>query len=409
MRARATLTTVALLTATAWAGGGSAAAVPTDDVYEVPASGTLVVDGRGYGHGHGMSQHGAQGAALQGLGYREIVGFYYPGTELGSMKGKVRVLITGDTTDDVVVSPARNLRVRDLGSRSTHALPARPAIKRWRLHVVNGRTVVQRLTDRWRPFRPGGKKFLAGDGEFLANRPLTLWTPSGTKRYRGILRAASPNPGSPARDTVNIVPMNGYIKGVIPAEMPASWHPEAVKSQAIAARTYATWSRNQNMNRYYQICDTTACQVYGGLDSEDPRSNQSVASTGREILRYDGAPAFTQFSASSGGWTSASSGGAPYLPAQEDPYDGWHGNAVHTWTKEVKAGVIEKRYPKVGRLVRIRVTKRDGNGEWQGRVDEMVLEGTKGDVRITGDSFRWTAGLRSRWFTIEQAPQARRR
>ena len=400
MRARALLTVLALVDAPASAGAGSAVARSTEEVYAVPASRTLSVVGHGFGHGHGMSQHGAHGAALQGKSHQEILGFYYPGTELSQMTGKVRVLITGDTTDDVVVSPARNLRVRDLGAKRVYALPVRAKVKRWRLTVQRGRTVVQRFNGRWRPFRPGGKRFLAGDGQFVAAGPLTLWTPSGAKRYRGVLRAASPSKGSSARNTVNIVPMDAYVQGVIPAEMPASWHPEAVRSQAVAARTYATWSRNQNMQRYYQICDTTACQVYGGYDREHPSSNAAVAATTRQILTYAGQPAFTQFSASSGGWTAASSGGAPYLPAQEDPYDGHSGNPVHRWEKSVKAAVFENRYPRIGRLERIVVQNRDGNGDWGGRVGGVVLRGTKGSVTITGDDFRWVAGLRSRWFTI---------
>ena len=58
--------------------------------------------------------------------------------------------------------------------------------------------------------------------------------------------------------------MDDYVQGVVPAEMPASWEPEAVQAQAVAARTYAAWHRARSGDRYYQICDTTSCQVYGG-------------------------------------------------------------------------------------------------------------------------------------------------
>jgi stage II sporulation protein D len=405
LRRGAVATVVAAMMAGSLGGvltGAPAAAVSTDQSYWIPVDKKVTVNGRGYGHGRGMSQHGAQGAALQGLGYREIADFYYPGTTWAKMTGKVRVLISADTTDDVVVSPAPGLSVRDLAARTVHELPVRDHVSRWRLHVRDGRTIVQLYSDKWRPYKAAWAQQIAGDAEFFANGPLTLWTPSGSRTYRGALRAASPSKGSSARDTVNVVTMDQYVMGVVPYEMPASWHPEAVKTQAVAARTYATWSRSQNLNRYYQICDTTACQVYNGTRGEDPRSNAAVRATTREILTHGGKPAFTQFSASSGGWTAA--GSAPYLVAQADPYDGWSGNSVHTWSTVVNVATLERRYPTIGTLRRIRVTSRDGNGDWQGRVLSLVLDGTSGTRTITGDDFRWAFGLRSSWFTIEPTP-----
>jgi stage II sporulation protein D len=409
MRARRQVAGAAFVAAAIGAGslsgavtGDRADAVSTDQSYWVPVGKQIVVDGHGYGHGRGMSQYGAQGAARQGLAYNEIAGFYYPGTTLGKMRGKIRVLITDDTTDDVVVSPAPGLSVRDLGDASVHPLPVRDEITRWRLVVSKGKTVLQLNDGRWRRYRAAWARSIKGDAEFFAKGPLTLWKPGGATRYRGILRAASPSPGSSSRDTVNVLPMDQYVMGVIPKEMPPSWLPEAVKAQAVAARTYATWSRNQNPNRYYQICDTTWCQVYGGASVEDRRSNAAVRATARQILKYAGKPAFTQFSSSSGGWTSA--GSAPYLVAKEDPYDGWDGNPVHSWTTTVDAGRLERSFPSIGTLERILVTSRDGNGEWQGRVASLVLEGDRGRATVSGDTFRLTFGLRSSWFSIRPTP-----
>ena len=93
--------------------------------------------------------------------------------------------------------------------------------------------------------------------------------------------------------------------------MPASWSPAAVQAQAIAARTYAAYERAHPLTDTYQICDTTSCQVYGGYSSEHPDSNAAIAATAGKIQTYGGDPAFTQFSSSSGGWTSA--GSVPYL------------------------------------------------------------------------------------------------
>jgi stage II sporulation protein D len=383
--------------------GAPAGAVTTDESYWVPVDKQVVVHGHGFGHGHGMSQYGAYGAALEGRNYEQILDFYYPGTTWTQVKGSVRVLITADTTSDVVVSPVEGLTVRDRGDRTTYPLPDIDGVKRWRLGVSDSRTVLDYLTDRWHRYEPGGRTTLVGDGEFFAKRrSLTLWTPSGPRTYRGVLRAASPKAGSADRDPVNVLSMDNYVKGVIPAEMPASWATEAVRAQAVAARTYAAWSRAQAARRYYQICDTTSCQVYGGVGAEDPRSNAAVSDTARRILTFEGKPAFTQFSASSGGWTSA--GSVPYLPAQADPYDGHERNPVHEWEVRVDAARLEKAYPAIGNLQRIRVVSRDGNGQWQGRIWNIELDGSKADRTMSGDSFRWMFGLRSTWFTIEPTP-----
>ncbi len=375
-----------------------AGAVSVSQSYPVPKSKQITVRGHGFGHGHGMSQYGAYGAARQGLTHEEILDFYYPGTSWGKVTGKVRVLITADTTTDLVVSPAPGLRVRDRGTATSYRLPEPDGVTRWRLDVVAGQSVVQYLTDRWRTWRVDGRATLVGDGQLRADGPLTLWTPAGSRTYRGILRAASPTVGSRERDTVNVLPMDGYVQGVIPAEVPASWPAEAVRAQAVAARTYAAWSQAANAERYYQICDTTSCQVYGGVSSEDPRGNDAVAATRRRILTYADAPAFTQFSSSSGGWTSA--GSVPYLRAFADPYDGHDANPVRSWTVKVDARRLERAYPALGTLRRIRVITRDGNGQWRGRVGTMVLDGTKADRTVSGDTFRSLLGLRSSWFTL---------
>jgi SpoIID/LytB domain protein len=379
-----------------------APAVQTDQSYWVPVDKQIVVRGHGFGHGHGMSQYGAYGAALDGLTHKQILDFYYPGTTWSEVTGQVRVLITADTSADLVVSPAPGLTLRDLGDGTTYPLPDIDGVKRWRLNVSDGKAVVGYLTDAWNRYEPGGHATLAGDGELFADEPLTLWTPAGPHRYRGALRAASPSSGSNDRDTVNVLSMDSYVKGVIPYEMPASWATEAVQAQAVAARTYASWSRAQNPKRYYQICDTTSCQVYGGVDGEDPRANAAVVATARQILTFNGKPAFTQFSASSGGWTSA--GSVPYLPAKADPYDGHAANPVHDWEVTVDAARLEKAYPAIGTLRRIRVVSRDGNGEWRGRVWDVELDGSSADRTMSGDSFRWMFGLRSSWFTIDPTP-----
>ena len=360
------------------------------DAWSVPRSATITVKGHGYGHGHGMSQYGAEGAARAGLSWREITRFYYPGTTVGRTRGKIRVLVTADTTDDLVVVPGDGLTVTDLGTAQSWTLPERDT-SRWRVVAVDGANRVQWLGARWRTWRT-----LAGAGAFSADsEPVTLVTPSGLRAYRGRVAAV---PAAGGRVTVNTVRLEDYLRGVVPLEMPALWSPAAVRAQAVAARSYAAYERRHPRSSAFQVYDTTQSQVYGGVSAEHPASDAAVAATRRKVLKYDGAPAFTQFSSSSGGWTSA--GSVPYLVARADPYDAWSGNPVHDWSVRFSDDTFEARWPALGNLRRIVVVSRDGNGDWGGRVTSLRLVGSRNKVTVSGDTMRSVLGLRSTWVTF---------
>ncbi|GGD27423.1 SpoIID/LytB domain-containing protein [Nocardioides daphniae] len=379
------------------------------DKVDVAEGATVVIDGRGYGHGRGMSQYGAQGAAREGLKHTQIAEFYYPGTKWGHVGGDVKVRITRNTSSDVTVRARNFLRVRDLKAGRTWMLPGNGATL-WRLTTdAKRRTVVQ--------FKGKGKaawkrwKTFGGEAQFAAaGRPITLVTSSGDVAYRGRLRSAAPDSGSRTRHTVNLVSMENYLRGVVPLEIPASWHPEAVRAQAVAARTYATYERSHPLAKHYQICDTTQCQVYGGASAEHPLSDAAIKDTRTKILTYRGEAAFTQFGSSNGGWAAA--GSMPYQVAKEDPYDGWSGNPVHAWQVKLPATQLERTWPALGTLTRINVTERSGHGDFGGRVVAVTLVGSKGKVRVSGDQVRSALGLRSNWFdfTVEKKkPKARKK
>lgn len=400
-----TVLAAATLTAVTWAGPAApSSALAVDQYFAVPGQGTVTLTGHGFGHGHGMSQYGAEGAARQGLTWQKIVGFYYPGTVQGTLNARVRVLVSADTSRDVVVAPRTGLAVQDTRTGEAWTLPANGAT-RWRLEVASGKTVVDFLTDRWRRWRT-----LTGDGAFRAGgRPITLYVGGTARRYRGVLVAASPRAGSTDRDTVNDLHIDNYIRGVIPREMPASWSPEAVRAQAVAARTYAAYELQHPRAAHYQLCDTTSCQVYGGYDAEDSRSNAAVLATAGVVLKANGLPAFTQFGSSSGGWTSANQ--FSYLPSKQDPYDGWSGNPNRTWTVTLDVARIERAWPGVGNLKGLRFTSREGGGEWKGRVWRLELTGTRNGaatlVRVSGDEFRSRLGLKSTYLTVTGVQAAR--
>ena len=363
---------------------------------EVPAAASYTVTGYGYGHGHGLSQYGAQGAANQGLSWKQIIAFYYPGTRLGKARGTIKVLITADKKD-VVVDARDGLRLTRLtGRKAFNLTKVRPKATRWRIMPRGSRSVVSyRIPSRggwqkWTTF-PGAAEFSAG------NQPVTLRLPKhGSADYRGALRSVE-------KHTVNVLPIDRYVQGVVPREVPAEWPAQAVRAQAVAARTYAAFER-EAATSYYDICDTESCQVYGGVADEHPAATAAVKATGGRVVLYQGQPAFTQFSSSNGGYSSA--GSQPYLVAQPDPYEASSDNPNDPWTATITSAQIEKAWPVVSKLVSLSFS-RDGLGShFGGRVTSVTLTGSLGglptSVKVTGDDFRSRLGLKSTW--LELAP-----
>ncbi|MFC6154420.1 SpoIID/LytB domain-containing protein [Nocardioides yefusunii] len=363
-----------------------------------PAAGpALTIEGKGYGHGRGLSQYGAQGAAKSGLSSAEIIEFYYPGTDWGTVSGNVSVQISADNDNELRVRSRSGLKVRDLKAKKVYTLPANGAVE-WRLvSTAKGTTALQFRTSTTASFKTWKK--MAANAQFgAANKPISLVLPTGkVVQYRGTLRSSIVS-GTTRRDTVNVVTMETYLRGVVPLEMPASWHPQAVAAQSVAARTYAAFERRSPMSKNYQICDTTRCQVYGGASAENKLSDAAIKSTAKKIVTYDGKPAFTQFGSSNGGVSAA--GSLPYQIQQSDPYDTWTGNPVRSWSTAVPLTQVQKAWPKIGTLTQIAVTRRSGTGEFGGRVEAMTLIGAKSKVQVTGDQFRTALGLRSTYFTI---------
>ncbi len=227
---------------------------------------------------------------------------------------------------------------------------------------------------------------------------------SEQRYYRGELRAVH-NGG--AQRTVNALPVESYLRAVVPLEMPASWAllgdgdgAEALKSQAVSARSYAL---AENRTSYALTCDTISCQVYGGravrqsgtlTSNENELSNTAIAQTAGVVRVRDGEVARTEFSSSTGGWTA---GGV--FPAVEDLGDAVDNNPNHDWTVGVDVADIESRWN--GReLDRIYISERNGLGQDGGRVIEVTLEFGDETFTIDGNDFRRAFGLKSDWFTI---------
>ncbi|HYF73190.1 MAG TPA: SpoIID/LytB domain-containing protein [Nocardioides sp.] len=386
---------LAVLLAAAALVAPTAPAHAADEAWDVPATARITVEGKGFGHGRGMSQYGAQHAATLGVGHRDIVSYYYPGTTWGTASGAIRVWISNDLTNDVQVAARSGLRAKRVGGTvSWNLAKAQPRAKRWRINPAgDSASVLEYLYRGWHQFRR-----VRGSLEFAAGGPIRLYTASGPVDYRGTLRSVPSSTGN--RITVNVLPLETYLRGVLPKEVIASaWEQEALRAQAVAARTYAARQRVVRAAKVFDVCDTDACQVYGGVSAEYPTTDTALRATAGDILTYDGAPAFTEFTASSGGWTVA--GDAPYLTAMPDKWDS-PSDPNHQWRVDFTDAELERTWPTVGDLQRIAVAGRDGNGEWGGRVGTVTLTGSSGEVTVSATQFRQALRLRSTWlnFTV---------
>jgi stage II sporulation protein D len=365
------------------------------------AAADTTISGRGFGHGRGMSQYGAQGAAIAGKSAQQILDFYYPGTAIGKATGSIRVRITADTTDGIRVGRVNHLKVRDLRTGKVHALPKASTRNQWSIDPygdhgtkVSSYDAKTRKWTLWKTF--------TGMTQFEGASVTGLILPSGAvRRYRGALRAVDVSGAH--LDTVNVVSLEHYLRGVVPREAISSWRPAALQAQAVAARTYSVFHRNRAARRAYDLCDTISCQVYGGYDSEKASTNTAIAATAGQLRLYKGKPIIAEFSSSNGGATAT--GSVPYQLMKVDSWDAYpgNGNPNVTWTVTRTAAEVRSAFD-VGAIRSLRVLKRSGVGPGGGRVLTVEAVGSKGRRVLTGDQLRGRLQLRSSWFAFVPSP-----
>jgi stage II sporulation protein D len=362
---------------------------------QASAASRFVIRGAGFGHGVGMSQYGAYGFALHGVGYRDILAHYYTGTTVGTVEvgREVRVLLqsprgnasfTGATrAGDRRLDPARTYQARGRGD-FVDLLSARG----------------HRLATFGAPLRVTGPN------------PLTLRGRAGNGRSNGTYRGALEF--LPGRfggvNAVNAVGLDDYVQGVVPAESPASWPPDALKAQAVAARTYAITTSKGGAG-WDQYPDTRS-QVYAGVAGERPTSNQAVAETRGEVVTYQGQPVVTYFFSTSGGQTENVENTPlgreprPWLRSVEDPYDDV--SPKHRWgpIRMSLTGAGSKLRGLVkGRFRGIKVLRRGASP----RVVAADVVGSRGKTRVNGATLRARLGLFDTWafftsITSERTP-----
>ncbi|MBV9606798.1 MAG: SpoIID/LytB domain-containing protein [Solirubrobacterales bacterium] len=341
------------------------------------AASTLYIKGGGYGHGIGMSQYGTYGYALHGWTYKQILAHYYTGTQIGT------------------TSPSQTVRVL-LGSGSAAFAGATQA---------GGKQLNPSLTYDVVPLANGQLALVNQTthkqvGKFSA--PLTATGPAplslaGLGAYRGSLEFRPT--GSGGVYTVDVIGLDDYVRGVIAAEMPSSWSPEALKTQAVAARTYAITT--DVAGTFYNLYPDTRSQMYRGVSAETPATDAAVAATAGQVVTYNGAPVVTYFFSSSGGYTEniedawPGASASPWLRGVDDPYDGAGGDPYHHWTRQLSLTAAARQLGGLvkGKLVGIRVTKQGASP----RIMAAQVIGTGGATTVTGAQLQGAFGLLSTW------------
>jgi SpoIID/LytB domain protein len=338
-----------------------------------------VVVGHGFGHGVGMSQYGAYGYAKHGKGYRFIIGHYYSGTTIGTLAGPrvVRVLI--DIGADIRFARATSACGRALDPHRSYLARRRGAGVQ--LRTSGGKA----LADCGRRLRAAGRGQVS----------------IGGSAYRGALEVVPTSESSGSLNAVNAVPVDQYVKGVIPNESPASWPLAALQAQAVAARSYAL--ADQVDGNGFDLYADTRSQVYGGLDSEAARGNQAADSTRGQVAMYGGKIAETFFSACSGGHTESVQNvffgpPIPYLVGVPDPYDG--ACPLHSWKLGFSGRELSSRLGSYldGQLKRVVVTERGTSP----RIVWAKLYGTGGVTKIRGDQLQSALGAYDRWMDFRK-------
>lgn len=372
-------------------------------VFDAKPSARYAFSGAGFGHGVGMSQWGARGRALAGQDAATILGAYYTGATLvqgyvASLPERVRILhassIANGARIDVVAGQVTLPDVPQPLAAGSWIAASMPPVGAPSLVAFDragnpvGATLIQPTTtisgssdSRLRVnFKPAPK---------VPGQPGATYTV-----YRGDLIVAQVPGGF---DVINSLPLDQYLYGTVPAEMPATWPTEALRAQAIAARSYAL--HEQRSDAAFDVEDSTASQVYLGALKETPASTAAVDDTRGEILTYGGAPITAYYHACDAGHTEDAGNlfpgpTPPYLVGVADvdpfgqPYDR---DCTHShWTtnplkrSQIEAALGLDVAAQIGSLEWIDLSSRSSTG----RILTVVLGGTKGTVAMPAQQFR---------------------
>ncbi len=220
--------------------------------------------------------------------------------------------------------------------------------------------------------------------------------------YRGKIELRR---GSEGWIIVNVINVEEYLRGVLKMEINPAWPMEAIRAQAIVARTYAISHANRSGTRGYDFDDSQNAQVYRGVNAEDAMLDRGISATKGMVVLWQGQPALTPYHSDSGGWTAdvrdVWGGTRPYLIAQQEPFPS---RSPHeTWKTTLSASqvtsIVRKMGVNVGDVTALSVAERDRGG----RAVLLRVNGTAGTATVKSHAFRMAADpkiIRSTYFEM---------
>jgi SpoIID/LytB domain protein len=420
----------------------------------------LVIDGKGWGHGVGMAQDGAFWMGKAGQSTPQILGHFYPGTSIGHASGTISVAVLDVPNRDTIVSFPSGGDVRDAesgsqspgfpvsvgpggsvhvwfdgayhaqavggGQRAASAPSSSPSSSQARLTSYQvPPTSIPQTTSTTRSLLPTTS--IAPKPTTPTTRPPTtappptqpppapppgvatsgrpLWSvpangsvtalPANGRQYRGVISMTATGP----LHFVNHIDVEQYLRGMGEVRNP-SWPQASLKTQAIAARTYALRSLGG------ELCDDDRCQVYLGAGAEYAAMDKAVADTRGQVVTYGGGLASTVYSANAGGVSATAPEGfglgspnypylkaGPYTTSDPDP-----------WTVKIALTDLAARFGAAGPLDGAHVAQAGPSG----RALSVSLDGPGGPKLVDAHQFASGLGLKSTLFTVhvEQADVA---
>lgn len=392
------------------------------------ADAIFAVSGRGWGHGIGMTQYGAKGYAEKGWDYRRILGWYFQQTTIAT-----RAELTVKVDLDASKAARSSWRIAAASSSTTMTVSDLAAGVR-SVDVTRGASV-------WVTFSGGGavlradkvdaktKAHVAGSvvatfpgaviastGSLASSKVRFLGTSGPFSQsniaWRGQIRFT---PNTTTGHAIDYLPMEQYLRGVVPRESPSSWPVEALRAQAVAARSYAYDAASSGA----VLWCTTMSQVYNGADDganshESSKTDAAVSATADEFVVYGSKVVTTYFSSSSGGRTANSKD--VWFSSRSDndtpPYytsvvDADNASPDYRWsladmTGTTLAGKIRAHYSSLAHPSPARVTTVTLEPGSSGFVRYIKLHWSSGsDTTLTGPQFQHALGLKSSAFSVK--------
>ena len=193
---------------------------------------------------------------------------------------------------------------------------------------------------------------------------------------------------------VNDLDLEAYVKSVVPSEVPVTWPFEALKAQAIVARTFALHKKGERGGQAFDVDATVQSQVYGGLGSEDPRASEAVDATAGIVVMHEGRLALTPYHSTSAGPTEDASEvwaiDLPYLKGVACPFD--EDSSVYRWERRLPFDAIESALREAGHAVGSIATLTPLGRNRSGRVSAVRILHSEGELILKGELLRRIIG-----------------